>query len=61
MSRASNRVGFGNNRGAGNPKITVSDTAPSSPKNNDIWIDTATPAIKIWNATGSSWDTVATT
>ena len=58
MGRANNRTGFGKNRGAVNPPIHVGDTAPDSPVKNHIWIDTGTPALKVWN--GLSWDTIAT-
>lgn len=56
MSRSSNRGGYGSQRGALNPKITVSALEPSNPKNKDIWIDTATNVIYIWNSTTSNWD-----
>jgi hypothetical protein len=57
MARASNRVGFGSNRGSANPKITVSTIPPSNPKHNDLWLDINTsPGIwKWWDAVGATW------
>ena len=48
-SRAANKPGFGFNRGAVNPKIHVGDTAPSNPKDRDLWFDTtASPGTWKW-------------
>jgi hypothetical protein len=58
MARATKRSGFGNNKGSLNPKMVVSATEPKNPTLNMIWIDTTTPAVKVWN--GLSWDTIAT-
>lgn len=57
MSRAGKRVGFGANRGATNPKTTVSTVAPSRPKKYDIWHDISTSPLvtKYWD--GSAWQT----
>jgi len=57
MGRASRRTGYGQNRGSLNPKITISDEAPTNPKTYDIWIDIsgASAVLKYWD--GSSWTT----
>ena len=55
-SRVTKRPGFGVLRGANNPRITVSDTAPLNPKYGDIWVDVTTPATPVWNYwDGSAW------
>ena len=57
MARASKRVGVGQQRGSINPKITVSEVAPSVPKKNDIWLDISSTAT--WKYfDGSTWQTV---
>lgn len=57
MARATKRAGFGYQRGSINPRITVSDVAPSWPAINDLWIDTSgvSAVLKYWD--GSSWQT----
>lgn len=56
MARAGKRAGFGVQRGATNPRITVSDIAPSNPKTYDIWVDITTPATPVWNYyDGANW------
>jgi hypothetical protein len=39
MARASKRVGFGPNKGAINPKISIGTEKPKNPKKDDIHID----------------------
>jgi hypothetical protein len=58
MSRATKRGGFGSQKGSLNSKIVIQDTEPKQKSINLIWIDTATPAVKVW--TGLAWITVAT-
>lgn len=54
MARASKRTGFGPQRGATNPKITVSTVEPSRPKKYDLWLDiSATATWKYYD--GSTW------
>ena len=56
MGRASKRAGFGVQRGSINPRITVSNVAPSNPKTNDIWVNTTTPTAPVWNYyDGANW------
>jgi hypothetical protein len=55
LARASRRSATGPNRGSINPKLVITDYQPYNPKINDIWYDTATPAIKYW--TGVQWFT----
>lgn len=38
MARSSKRTGFGSNKGAINPRITTSHTAPKNPSKNDLHI-----------------------
>jgi hypothetical protein len=57
-SRVSKRPGYGVNRGATNPKVTVSDTAPLNPRNRDLFLDTTTEALSRWDAGASPPDWV---
>lgn len=52
-SRITKRPGYGVNRGATNPKITVNATAPLNPKHKDLWFNTGTSTWKWWDATAS--------
>lgn len=46
---ANTRPGFGVQRGAINPKVTVSGTTPSNPKISDIFVKTSpTPSVQYW-------------
>lgn len=44
-------------------RTTVSETAPVSPKNGDVWVDTsqAKTVYKIWDSSTSQWQGVSTT
>lgn len=57
VSRSVRRPGYGTLVGAQNPKITVSATAPSFPKDKELWFDISTaPAVwKWWDAANSIW------
>jgi hypothetical protein len=55
--RAQKRAGFGVLRGALNPKMTLSVTAPNSPSKYDIWIDTSTDEFNYWD--GADWVTLS--
>ena len=56
-SIVSRKPGYAGNRGAINPKRTISDTAPLYPRNGDEWLDIgASPATnKWWDANTSTW------
>lgn len=57
MGRSSKRTGFGKNRGATNPKTTVSTVAPSKPAKYDLWLDiSGTATWKYYD--GSTWQSV---
>jgi len=56
MGRSQRRAGYGNLRGATNPRITVSATAPNDPLTYDIWVDITTPTAPVWNYwDGTAW------
>lgn len=55
--KATNRAGFSNLAGAGNPRTVVSATAPNKPKLRDVWINTTTLGQSYWN--GTQWQSIA--
>lgn len=55
--RAQKRPGFGVLRGALNPKMTLSVTAPNSPQKYDIWIDVSNDEFNYYD--GADWVTLS--
>jgi hypothetical protein len=54
-SRVSKRPGYGVNRGATNPKLTIGDVAPLNPQKNDVWMDMLRGNVSVYS--GSAWVT----
>jgi hypothetical protein len=53
MARQNIRPGFGAQRGAINPPISVSEVPPINPKYKDLWMGTSDSSMNYWN--GSAW------